>query len=81
MSTFGRSTAAAELLGLLDGLVGVVGEPRVDLDRDPAVLAAGGLVDTGRKTSQASRTSWVVRANTASSTVFPAAASSRTCAS
>ena len=30
-----------QLLGLGDGPVGVVGEPRVDLDRDPAVLAVG----------------------------------------
>ena len=34
-----------EGLGLLDRPGGVVGEPRVDLDRHPAVLATGGLVD------------------------------------
>ncbi len=34
-----------QLLGLGDGRLGVVGQPRVDLDGDPAVLAAGRVED------------------------------------
>ena len=40
----GRSTVPTAL-GLGDGAGGVVRETRLDLDRDPAVLAAGRVVD------------------------------------
>ena len=42
-SRLGRSTAFHRSSGLGEGGVGVAGEPRVDLERHPAVDAAGGL--------------------------------------
>ena len=45
MKRFGRSTSQASCLASAIGRGGVVGQARVDLDGDPAVLAAGGVVD------------------------------------
>ena len=76
MRTFGRSTAAARALASSTVLaVSCASRGSTSIDTRPSwpPLAS----NTGRKTSHASRTSWVVRANTASSTVFPASASSR----
>ena len=41
MNRFGRSTSHHSALASAIGAVGVVGQPRVDLDRDPAVDAVG----------------------------------------
>ena len=45
MNRFGRSTSHHSARASAMVLRGVRGEPRVDLDRDPAVDAAGGVVD------------------------------------
>ena len=45
--TFGPVHASEQRLAGVDRRVGLVGEPRIDLDRHVAVDAAGGLV-TGR---------------------------------
>ena len=60
-----------QLDGLQDRFVGVVGQARVDLDRHPAVDAAGRLVLLA-STSQALRTSSVVTVRMVASTSAPA---------
>ena len=48
ISRLGRSTIFHSSMACRIGLVGVVRQPRVDLDRHPAVDAVGGLVLLGQ---------------------------------
>ena len=80
ISALGRSTSDAQLLGLRERSRRCVGEARVDLDGDPAVLAAGGLVDRKQDVAGVADVLGDQR-ETASSTVDPAAARSRICSS
>ncbi len=48
MNRLGRSTIFHSSIGLQDRLVGVVRQPRIDLDRHPAVDAVGQLVLLGQ---------------------------------
>ena len=76
---FGRSTFAHSCLACVDGAGGVVGEARLDLDRDAAVLAAGRVVDRPEDVAARRRRRAVVISKTASVTLVPGAASSATC--
>ena len=49
ISTLGRSTILCSSIGLVDGGLGLVGQPGVHLDGHPAVDVSGGLEDAGEQ--------------------------------